>query len=471
MTPPPAFRELPGVSDPIRVLERLRHLPLSLALLSQGPVGPRSRFSYVMADPVESVIWRHGDAVGDPLVKLAGARSSEPARIGELPPFRGGWAGLVGYGYGRTLEELPTPAFDEFKPPDIIMGNYRCLAAFDRLSGKCWLVASHETPGDSAEALDRFAACIEGAPARRPPAFPIKGTDPSILEKVPGKDGILSHFSRERYEKAVARAIEYVRAGDCFQVNLAQRLCRRDAGDPLELLKSMAKVNPAPFAAWLDWGEGQLVSASPERFLRVENGMVETRPIKGTRPRSEDPTADAAVARELLSNPKDRAENIMIVDLLRNDIGKACAYGSVKVPRLCELESYPTVHHMVSQVTGRLADGRNAINLLRGCFPGGSVTGAPKVRSMEIINELEETARGPYCGTMFWAGDDGGFDSSILIRTVTRSGGWLTFPVGGGIVADSSPSNEYDETMHKAAGILRGIGHCLSRTGGIDDGR
>ena len=469
MSAMPVAREFRGSLDPLDALARLRHYPMSLAFLSQGPIGPRSRYSYVMADPQQKAIWRTGDTAPDPLQKLSESISIDSSIVIDgLPPFQGGWAGMAGYGYGRALENLPKPLHDEFQTPDIVLGHYRSIVAFDRLLEKCWLISNHDSAGQSEAALDlletRLAAPLTNIPS--PPSQP--NISPANLHPVPGHPDLFSHFTRQAYEEAINRAIEYIRAGDCFQINLAQRLCHVDTGDPFLLLASMARVNPAPFGAWLDWGSGQVISASPERFLKVDRGNVETRPIKGTRPRSANPSKDSAIAAELLASPKDRAENIMIVDLLRNDIGKVCAYGSVGVPRVCELESYPSVHHMVSEVVGRLAGGKTALDLLRACFPGGSVTGAPKIRSMELITELEQTARGPYCGSMFWLGHNGNFDSSILIRTVTRTNGWLTFPVGGGIVADSTPGSEYDETMHKAAGILAGIEAVIGRTTGAD---
>jgi para-aminobenzoate synthetase component 1 len=274
---------------------------------------------------------------------------------------------------------------------------------------------------------------------------------------VPGVPGLTSNFDRARYLATVRRAIEYVHAGDCFQVNIAQRLLLPATLSPLELYGRLRERNPAPFAGYLDLGDFVVASASPERFLRVQDGVVETRPIKGTRPRGATPAEDQARRQELLDSAKDRAENVMIVDLLRNDLGRVCAYGSVRVPALCRLETYRTVHHLVSEVRGRLRDGLGPVDLLRAAFPGGSVTGAPKVRAMEIIAELEPTARGAYCGSLGYLGFDGTMDTSILIRTFTVGRGWCQFPVGGGIVADSVPEREYEETWHKAEGLLRAL--------------
>jgi para-aminobenzoate synthetase component 1 len=283
-----------------------------------------------------------------------------------------------------------------------------------------------------------------GQPERLAPQWPI-----------PDCRRLTSDFSREAYREAVRRVIEYIHAGDCFQVNLAQRLLYPAEKAPLELYLRLRACNPATFAGYFELGDFTIVSASPERFLRVEKGEVETRPIKGTRPRGATPAEDRARIHELLHSEKDRAENIMIVDLLRNDLGRVCRYGSVRVAAVCRLESYRFVHHLVSEVRGRLRPELGPIDLLRAAFPGGSVTGAPKIRAMEIIAELEPTARGPYCGSLGYVGFDGTMDSNLLIRTLTVGRGWVQFPVGGGIVADSVPEREYEETWHKAEGLLR----------------
>src|SRR5262249_13977949 len=268
-----------------------------------------------------------------------------------------------------------------------------------------------------------------------------------------------SSFTHDGFLEVIRGGIEYVHAGDCFQVNLSQRLLAPATLPPLELYDRLRQRNPAPFGGYFDLGEFSLVSASPERFVSVVDGEVETRPIKGTRPRGRTPAEDRARAEELLRSAKDRAENVMIVDLLRNDLGRVCQYGSVRVAAVCRLESYRTVHHLVSEVRGRLREGADAVDLLRATFPGGSVTGAPKIRAMEIIAELEGVARGPYCGGLGFIGFDGTMDMNILIRTLVVGKGWAHFAVGGGIVADSDPEREYEETWHKAEGLLRALCH------------
>jgi para-aminobenzoate synthetase component 1 len=268
---------------------------------------------------------------------------------------------------------------------------------------------------------------------------------------------LVSNFSRDGYLAAVRRAVDYINAGDVFQVNLSQRLLYPADCDAIDLYRRLRRCNPAPFAGYFDTGLFQVVSASPERFLQVRGGRVEARPIKGTRRRSASPEADLYTGDELLASEKDRAENTMIVDLLRNDLSTVCEPDSIRVEKLCGLEVYEYVQHLVSVISGRLAAGRTPFDLLWNAFPGGSITGAPKVRAMEIIAELEPTARGPYCGCLGYLGFDGAMDLNILIRTITAGEGWWQLPVGGGVVAQSDPRGEYEETWHKAAGMLRAL--------------
>jgi para-aminobenzoate synthetase component 1 len=380
-----------------------------------------------------------------------------------LPPFVGGAAGLLGYDLCHYIERLPRPAVDEFCAPDLALGFYDWVLAFDHEQGRGWLIATGLP--ESIPIGRRLFAQRRVAQVRRwlnePPSMtgpaPAAAVEPARLRPVSGLLEVWSDFSREEYLPVVQRAIDYVHAGDCFQVNIAQRLLCRATLPPLELYGRLRQRNAAPFGGYFDLGNFVIASASPERFLRVDGDQVETRPIKGTRPRGQTETEDRARAEELLASAKDRAENVMIVDLLRNDLGRVCAYGSVRVEALCRLESYRYVHHLVSEVRGRLRPGLGAVDLLRAAFPGGSVTGAPKVRAMEIIAELEPVVRGPYCGCLAWLGFDGSMDTNLLIRTFTIGKGWAQFPVGGGIVADSTPEGEYAETLHKAEGLLRAL--------------
>jgi len=262
-------------------------------------------------------------------------------------------------------------------------------------------------------------------------------------------------MSFEQYARAFHRIKHYICEGDCYQVNLAQRFDTRVEGSLWQAYRILRKRNPAPFSAYMNTPCCQILSCSPERFLKVRDGVVETRPIKGTRPRSPCPEEDQRLAQELKYSDKDRAENLMIVDLLRNDLGKVCIPGTIRVPELFDIESFATVHHLVSTITGELGENSDSPGLLRACFPGGSITGAPKLRAMEIIEELEPHRRGVYCGSIGYVGFDGAMDTSIAIRTLVHSTGSLRFWAGGGIVADSELEAEYQETFDKVAAILK----------------
>jgi para-aminobenzoate synthetase component 1 len=311
---------------------------------------------------------------------------------------------------------------------------------------KSWLAAP--APADLGDALAaRPDPLVPGeAPA---PSYPVIGVEDAEFV------GLRSTFTHRGYLSAVQRVREYILAGDIFQANLSQRFQAPLTESPGRLYARLRRRNPAPFGAWLSLGGVTVLSVSPERFLRLEGRVVETRPIKGTRPRGLGPMHDEALGKELTESEKDRAENVMIVDLLRNDLSRVCAPGTVRVPELFHLEQHPTVLHLVSTVTGTLRPGHRAADLLRASFPGGSITGAPKVRAMEIIAELEPTQRGPYCGMIGYVSVTGTMDTNIAIRTCVVRGGTVYFSGGGGIVADSEPELEYRETLHKVQGIVR----------------
>lgn len=384
-----------------------------------------------------------------------------------LPPFQGGAAGLLGYDLGQEIERLPRPRHDEFRWPRIALGLYDVVLAFDHVEDRAWIISQGFPEFEPARRQQRAERRLKQAKQWLGGAIPESPTAPSAPTVEPhqlapqfsvrGPRGLTSNFSDEAYLRAVQRAIEYIYAGDIFQVNLAQRLLCPAQDSSVALYLRLRERNPAPFAGYFDLGDRQIISASPERFLQVRDRRVEARPIKGTRPRTLRPEADLFAADELRASEKDRAENVMIVDLLRNDLGRVCRPGSVVVSQLCQVETYSFVQHLVSAVEGELRAGLTAIDLLRGAFPGGSITGAPKVRAMEIIAELEPTARGPYCGSLGYIGFDGGMDLNILIRTIAAAGGWWQAPVGGGIVAESDPRREYEETWHKAEGMLRAL--------------
>jgi len=471
--------------DPLWACQRLAHLP-GLVFFDSAAYHPSlGRYSFVTADPflwLESRgsrlrvgtptpggEWRFREERGDPFAALARHLAPFTAEPDPgLPPFQGGAAGLFGYDLAHHVERLPRPRNDEFAVPDLAVGLYDWVIAFDHVEGLSWLISTGFPERGSRQRARRALARLRGVqrilradeappPRTRQLLPPLGGAELAPSYPLPGRPELLSNFSRDGYLRAVQRAIDYIHAGDCFQVNLSQRLLAPARLPPLDLYGRLRERNPAPFAGYLDLGDFVIASASPERFLKVTDGNVETRPIKGTRPRGTTPEEDEVRRRELLASPKDRAENVMIVDLLRNDLGRVCAYGSVRVEAVCRLETYRYVHHLVSEVRGRLRPGLGPVDLLRAAFPGGSVTGAPKVRAMEIIAELEPTSRGPYCGCLGYIGFDGSMDTNLLIRTFTAGRGWVQFPVGGGIVADSTPEGEYAETLHKAEGLLRAL--------------
>ncbi|MEX0610817.1 MAG: anthranilate synthase component I family protein, partial [Pirellulales bacterium] len=387
----------------------------------------------------------------------------------DLPPFQGGWAGMFGYELACSLEAVPAAGIDEFQLPALAIGLYDVVVAFDHERQAAWLISQGFPETDAQarreRAADRLAQFGELLKADRSPIANNKAPRSSPLPAAAlapqfsfaGWMELTSNFSAEAYRKAVRRAIDYIYAGDVFQVNLSQRVLHPVRMASVDLYCRLRERNPAPFAGYLDGGDWQIASASPERFIQVADGHVETRPIKGTRGRSLRPEADLFAGDELRASEKDRAENVMIVDLMRNDLSRTCRPESVLVSQLCGLETYEYVQHLVSVVEGKLRDGCTPIDLLRTSFPGGSVTGAPKIRAMEIIAELEPTVRGAYCGCLGYIGLDGRMDTSILIRTVTAAQGWWQLPVGGGIVAQSNPADEYEETWHKATGMLRAL--------------
>ncbi|MGE0378397.1 MAG: aminodeoxychorismate synthase component I [Planctomycetaceae bacterium] len=458
------FDPPPDVFGALSALSKWDGVVLMESALLRDGVG---RYSYLTADPyriVEIAAPRYGEPPFTGIRQLLADAACE--RVEGLPPFQGGAVGLLCYELGQCWERLPRAAHDEFELPAMTIGLYDWVLAWDHRERRAWIIAhgrqSSTSANERARHADRRIETVLDALRTDEPERPCSAPRSHVriaaaAHPVSGVEGVLSNFSREGYIAAVELVIEYIRAGDVFQANLSQRLIAPALCSPLELYRRLRRCNPAPFAAYFAHDDWAVLSASPERFLRVDGGIVETRPIKGTRKRRSAPEADLLTRDELRESEKDRAENVMIVDLLRNDLSKVCRPGSIRVSQLCEVETYETVQHLVSEVRGELATGRDFWDLLASAFPGGSITGAPKIRAMEIITELEQVARGPYCGSLVWCGFDGAADSSILIRTFIQKGGWVHCPAGGGIVALSDPLAEYEETLHKAEGMLRAL--------------
>jgi para-aminobenzoate synthetase component I len=459
--------EIADAPSPADACARFLDRPHALLLESVLTSEQLGRYSYLTADPWQ-VLCTKG-AGGDPFGRLdAALRRHRTESLASLPPFQGGAAGFLAYDLCHQLERLPAPPFDDLDLPDLCLGLYDWTLAWDHVEGRTWLFSTglpEEGSARAARAEERaewVRRRLAGPPAalrpgRASPPLPRPASPPT--HPVEGWAGVRSTFSRESYLRAVERVREYILAGDIFQANLSQRFESVVDDHPFALYRRLRERNPMPFAGYFDFGDGAVVSASPERFLRLFGDRVETRPIKGTSPRGWTPRHDSALGVALAESEKDRAENVMIVDLLRNDLSKVCRDHTVEVPELCRVERYATVHHLVSTVLGRLRPGLGAVDLLRATWPGGSITGAPKVRAMEIIAELEPTRRGVYTGALGYLSFGGAMDTNIAIRTFVVKEGRASFQAGGGIVADSDPEREYEETLDKARGLVAALAH------------
>lgn len=443
--------DFPYRQDSAELFESICHLPWAAMLDSCQPYSQQGRYDILSADPV-TVLVTHGEhtrissngsnmrlTTEDPFQLLREALGPLQEGIEGLP-FCGGAIGYFGYDLGRRLERMPTIAEDMEQLPEMAVGIYDWSLVVDHQQQRSWLVGQNPTR------LEKFRRLMLGVGERSAKS---RATEPY---RVLGE--VCSNMTQAEYLESIQRIKRYILDGDCYQVNFAQRFSVAAEGDPWQAYKGLRQLNAAPFAAYLNTPQCKVMSSSPERFLELRAGTVETKPIKGTAPRGEDPIEDMMLAELLKGSTKDQAENLMIVDLLRNDLGKVCANGTVKVPELFKLESFSRVHHLVSKVSGELAQGEDALSLLRACFPGGSITGAPKLRAMEIIEELEPHRRGIYCGSIGYVSFDGDMDSNIAIRTMVHADGITRLYAGGGIVADSDPEAEYRETYHKASALL-----------------
>jgi len=459
---------VPYRRDSLALFAPIAHQPWTMLLDSGvgtegetgGPGCGTGRYDVVVAAPRQTLVTQGSvtEVRGRGTVRVSredpfalvrnclGPRLPQPADWPRGLPFPGGALGYFGYDLARRLERLPSPGPDPLGLPQMAIGIYDQALVVDHGEGRTWLVGRRGSAPETCSLLRRLA---QGDIPYRPSPFTLAGP-------------LRSNMDAAAYARHFGRVQAWIQAGDCYQVNLARRFSVAATGDPWTAYLELRRLSPAPFAAYLNTPGGWILSSSPERFLRLVGDAVETRPIKGTRRRGTDLAEDRRLAAELAASLKDRAENLMIVDLLRNDLGRTCAPGSIQVPRLFEVETYPGVHHLVSTVTGRLAPGADALDLLRGCFPGGSVTGAPKIRAMQIIDALEGERRGVYCGSIAYLGFDGGLDSSILIRTLVQARGELRFWAGGGIVADSVCGAEWQEIAIKA----RAMCEVVARLGG-----
>ena len=443
--------EIPYRRDSAEIFNLVTDEPWSVFLDSGYHSIDRGRYDFISSRPYKTLLTRgtkthihEGGAERvseqDPFELLKSSLGKKSFNLTDLP-FCGGAMGFFGYDLGRRIEDFKEEARNDLEMPDMAVGLYNWVVVVDHHRRRSWLVAQDRAECSNQEWLELTEL------------FQAEGTP--RLKKYSVRSTVESNMSAESYGEAFHRIKDYIQEGDCYQVNLTQRFDVQVHGDPWDIYQALRERNPAPFAAYMNVPGYAVLSSSPERFISVNQGNVETKPIKGTIRRAAYANEDKALAEQLLESEKDRAENLMIVDLMRNDIGKNCETGTVSVPKLFALESYATVHHLVSTVTGRLRADRHALDLLRGCFPGGSITGAPKLRAMEIIEELEPTRRNIYCGSVGYIGFDGNVDTNIAIRTMVQHDNRVYFWAGGGIVADSEVEAEYQECFEKAAAMLK----------------
>jgi len=443
--------ELPYQRNTAELFSLVAEEPWSMFFDSGYPKIDMGRYDIIVSRPAVT-LETYGDithindngnektSTEDPLLLLKQYLGEKGSNLSGLP-FCGGAVGYLAYDLGRRLEILPKISKQDINMPEMAVGIYDWSLIIDHHLRRVWLASFcryEKTESQWQELQELFLTA---------PSEEVKGY--RITSEVK------SDITREQYGIAFDKVKKYIRDGDCYQVNLSQRFSAGFEGDSWSAYLNLRDINPAPYAAYLNLPSGTVLSSSPERFLRVTDNQVETKPIKGTKHRSVFAYEDKELAVCLLESEKDRAENLMIVDLLRNDISKVCEPGSVVVPKLFALETYATVHHLVSTITGRLDEGKSSVDLMRGCFPGGSITGAPKYRSMEIIEELEPHRRSIYCGSIFYLGFDGNMDSNICIRTLIEHNDQLFFNAGGGIVWDSEVDAEYKECFDKAAAMLK----------------
>jgi len=428
--------ELPYKADSAHFYAVLADLPWAIWLDSGG----LSRYDILTAVPQRTLVQDASSRQSDPYawIRRELGEKTEPV---EGIPFAGGALGYWGYDSAKRVFGLKNNAFCPNELPDLEIGIYDWALVLDHKQHTAHVV-SHQRFSETASLLQLILGRLQSNPQLPADDFRVLGD-------------VSSSFSLSGYAQAFAQVQNYLQAGDCYQINLAQCFSAAATGDALGAYIELRSLCPAPYSAYLSFPQAKILCSSPERFLNVQKGIVSTMPIKGTRPRSNDPLQDKKYAEELRIHPKDRAENLMIVDLMRSDLSKSCLPGSVRTPRLFEVESYANVHHLVSTVEGRLADGHDALDVLQNCLPGGSVTGAPKKRAMQIINQLEPFPRGIYCGAIGYVGFDGNMDTNIAIRTMAYANNEIRFWAGSGIVADSEMAAEYQETLDKALPMFK----------------
>ncbi len=471
----PVYAELPAdLETPLSAFLRIGQGPYAFLLESVEGGEKWARYSFLGTHPHaifrakghRVVLWERGRGTRrfnstDPLGELKKLLApTRPVSLPALPRFVGGAVGYLSYDMVRFFERLPSSAPDDLGLPDACFLLTDTLVAFDNLRHRLLVIANARLEGqdldraydDAAERI-RVALRRLGRPLRHPP--PLAFSPQSLL--APGEEAFASTLDEEGFMRAVERAKEHIAAGDIFQVVLSRRLETALRATPFQIYRALRTINPSPYLFFLRLGRLTIVGSSPEVLVRLEDGNVELRPIAGTRPRGGTPVEDHTLESELLADPKERAEHVMLVDLGRNDVGRVATVGSVEVTEFMTVERYSHVMHLVSNVRGRLREGLDAFDVLRACFPAGTVTGAPKIRSMEIIEDLEPVRRGPYAGAVGYVSYTGALDSCITIRTILCTQDQVFLQAGAGIVADSDPKREYMETANKARGLILAI--------------
>ncbi|MFA5866424.1 MAG: anthranilate synthase component I family protein [Actinomycetota bacterium] len=449
----PLVEEIPPNSlTPREAYRRLAARPDSFLLESAGGSPVISEYSMVGGDPIHVISTKGKDPF--PELRAAVNRFSP----GSLPidlPFWGGAVGFLSYDVARYIERIPVLTDDDLKLPETTFIFPGVCLVFAHLTGKKYLIVNEVCGRNPRLSLKKATARLEEARSRL-------AEEPTPAETCRPENNevpvVSANMDNRSYERIVNRAKKYIFAGDIFQANLSVRFQVPAPADSFSLYDRLLKINPSPFSSYLDFGNWQLVSSSPERLVKLRDGLVETRPIAGTRRRGRDESEDDDLTADLILNEKERAEHVMLVDLERNDIGRVCRYGTVKPTELFTIEKYSHVIHIVSNITGEMDEGKDQFDLIRAVFPGGTITGCPKVRCMEIIEELEPTRRGPYTGSIGYFGFSGNADFNIIIRTFTVNGGEAYVQAGAGIVADSDPAREYYESVSKAAALLEAAG-------------
>ena len=461
----PLIEKIDFKLSPLEAFELIKNRRFSFFLDSGMESQKLGRYSFIGSDPFLVFSSRANEVTivqdsgkktlnGNPFDVLGSLLDRYRLDSCSLPvPFIGGAVGYFSYDLCHAIERLPAAAVDDLLLPEGYFGFYDLVIGFDNLDGKAYIVSTgfpeleEETRlARARQRLNEMKEALAGAASPASEAPLIKSPERQVILK--------GNFTRQEYLEAVEKCRQYIIDGDIFEVNLSQRFEAELNITPYELYRRLRRINPAPFACYLGFDEVTVVGSSPERFLRLQGDRVETRPIKGTRPRGKTPAEDESHSRELLASAKDRAENMMIVDLERNDLGRVCRYGTVKVTELAILETFPTVFHLTSAIEGRLSEDKTRIDLLKATFPGGSITGAPKVRAMEIIDELEPTRRSVYTGSIGYLGFDGNLDLNIAIRTFLVKDGKAYFQAGGAVIFDSNPEAEYQETLDKVRALI-----------------